>query len=292
MPALYSTLTVTEPEYGERIVRVHGGTHRAGVSQTTAVDLVTGERVLMPISTRWDSDTQRDVRVSAAGWSWRPIPLAAAERRAGLPKGSLPPYSDTARTDLWADERMRSPAFIALLTVLAAHPEVVFYSVDWRCWVHFTRPREHPHRDDSALLSVPTQTRGLSDGRHRPYPLRGDGDMERYASALSRLLSGSSSPAVERAPGTYDTLSAAVFADVRDAYESVVEWQRRPDACHRLHPGPADMPIVRSLSEIQALVGWTPELLAELDHLYDQTHDRLAEETASYRPQSVALSLF
>jgi len=91
MPTLYSTLLVCEPDYGERVVRVHGGVHRHGVSQTDAVDLVTGERVRMPISTRWDPDTGRTVPVCADGWSWRPIPLAAAERRARLPKGSLPP---------------------------------------------------------------------------------------------------------------------------------------------------------------------------------------------------------
>jgi hypothetical protein len=120
MPTVYSALAVTEPAYGERIVRVHGGIHHSGVSKTEAVDLVTGERVRMPISTRWVSGAKRDVRVSANGWSWRPIPLAEAEQRAGLPKGSLPPHSDTTRTDLWADERMRNPAFIALLTVLSA----------------------------------------------------------------------------------------------------------------------------------------------------------------------------
>jgi hypothetical protein len=52
------------------------------------------------------------------------------------------------------------------------------------------------------------------------------------------------------------------------------------------------MPVVRSLADIRVLAGWTPELLAELDGLHDQTRARLAEETASYRPQSVALSLF
>ena len=52
------------------------------------------------------------------------------------------------------------------------------------------------------------------------------------------------------------------------------------------------MPVVRTLTDIQALVGWTVELLAELDDLYAQTRARLAEETAAYRPQSVALSLF
>jgi hypothetical protein len=292
MPSIYSTLSVTEPAYGERIVRVHGGIHHAGVSQTTAVDLVTGERLSMPISTRWDSDTQRNVRVCADGWSWRPIPLAEAERRAGLPKGSLPPQSDTTRTDLWADERMRNPSFIALLTVLSAHPEVVFYSVDWRGWVHFTQPREYPHREDSAVLIAPTQTSGIADGRHCPYPLGGSGDMERYASSLSRLLSGPTSGAVDRAPGTFAWLSEAVLADLRDDYEDVVEWQRRPDPWHRLHRGPADMPVVRSLADIRVLAGWTPQLLAELDGLHDQTRARLAEETASYRPQSVALALF
>lgn len=292
MPAIYSTLSISEPAYGERVVRVHGGIHRAGVSHTTAVDLVTGERLLMPISTHWDSGTQRNVRVCADGWSWRPIPLADAERRAGLPKGSLPPYSDTTRTDLWVDERMRTPAFIALLTILSDHPEVVFYTVDWRSWVHVDRPREYPNRDDSALLSAPTQTTCMGDGRHTPYPLGGSGDIERYASSLSRLLSGASSPAVDQVAETYETLSEAVLADLRDDYDGIVKWQRRPEACHRLHRGPADMPVVRSLSDIQALVGWTPELLAELDELHDQTRARLTEETAAYRPQSVALSLF
>ena len=214
MPAIYSTLTVTEPAYGERIVRVHGGRHHAGVSQTEAVDLVTGERLLMPIGTRWDFDARRDVRVSADGWSWRRIPLAEAERRAGLPKGSLPPHSDSTRTDLWADERMRNPAFIALLTILSAHPEVVFYHVDWRSWVHLPHPREYPHRDDSAPLTAPVQTSCMGADRHSPYPLGGSGDMERYASSLSRLLAGASSPAVIQAPDTFEMLSEAVLADL------------------------------------------------------------------------------
>ena len=292
MPTLYSALTVTEPAYGERIVRLHGGIHHAGVSQTEAVDLVTGERVRMPISTRWDSDTQRHVRVCADGWSWRPIPLAEAERRAGLPKGSLPPHSDTTRTDLWADERMRNPAFIALLTVLCAHPEVVFYHVDWRSRVHLGQPREYPHREDSAVLTAPTQTSGMGAGRHSPYPLGGSGDMERYAASLSRLLAGASSPAVIQAPNTFDSLSAAVLADLTDDYDAVVDWQQRPEPYHRLHRAPADMPIVRSLSDIQALIGWTAHLLAEIDDLHARTRARLAEETAAYRPRSVALSLF
>ena len=209
------------------------------------MDLVTGERLLLPISTRWDSDTQRNVRVCADGWSWRPIPLGEAERRAGLPKGSLPPHSDTTRTDLWVDERMRNPAFIALLTVLSAHPEVVFYHVDWRSWVHLAQParvpapRATPHR-----LTAPAQTSCMGDERHSPYPLGGSGDMERYASSLSRLLSGASSPAVDRAPDTFDWLSEAVLADLRHDYEAIVDWQRRPDAVHRLHRGPADMPVV------------------------------------------------
>jgi hypothetical protein len=116
--------------------------------------------------------------------------------------------------------------------------------------------------------------------------------MERYASLLSRLLAGASSPAVDRADVTFDTLAEAVLADLADDYEGVVEWQRRPDACYRLHRGAADMPVARSLAGIQALVGWTPELLAELDDLYDQTRARLTADTAAYRPQSVALSLF
>lgn len=292
MPTLYSALTVTEPAYGERIVRVHGGIHHAGVSQTEAVDLVTGERVRMPISTRWDSGAKRDVRVCADGWSWRPIPLAEAERRAGLPKGSLPPHSDTTRTDLWADERMRNPAFIALLTVLSAHPEVVFYHVDWRSWVHLGQPREYPHREDSAVLTAPTQTSCMGAGRHTSYPLGGSGDMERYAASLSRLLAGASSPAVIQAPHTFQTLSEAVLADLADDYDAVVDWQRRPEPYHRLHQAPADMPVVRSLSDIQALAGWTAQLLAEIDDLHARTRARLAEETAAYRPQSVALSLF
>jgi hypothetical protein len=201
MPTIYSTLSVTEPDYGERIVRVHGGIHCAGVSQTTAVDLVTSERLLLPISTRWDSETQRNVRVWADGWSWRSIPLGEAEHRAGLPKGSLPPQSDTSRNDLWVDERMRNPAFIALLTVLSAHPEVVFYHVDWRSWVHLQSVREYPLREDSPPLTAPAQSAGSGDERHSPYPLGGSGDMERYASSLSRLLSGPTSGAVDRAPG-------------------------------------------------------------------------------------------
>ena len=292
MPTIYSALTVTEPDYGDRIARVHGGIHHAGVSQTTAVDLVTGERLLMPISTRWDSATQRNVRVCPDGWSWRPIPLAEAERRAGLPKGSLPPHTDSTRTDLWVDERMRNPAFIALLTVLSDHPEVVFYSVDWRAWVHLTQPHEHPHRDGSAPLSAPAQTSCMGAGRHTPYPLGGSGDMERYASDLSRLLSGASSPAVDRAADTFAWLSEAVLADLRDDYQEIVEWQQDPERFSRLHEAPADIPVVRSLADIRVLAGWIPELLAELDGLYDQTRARLGEETAAYRPQSVALSLF
>lgn len=292
MPALYSTLTVTEPDYGQRIVRVRGGLHRAGVSHTIAVDLVTGERVQMPISTRWDTDTQREIRVSAEGWSWHPIPLAAAERLAGLPKGSLPVYCDTARTDLGVDERVRNPAFIALLTVLAAHPEVVFYSTDWRSRVHFVQPRAIPNRDDSPLLDSPDQTGCMTDDRHAPYPLGGSGDMERYASSFARRLTGASSAAVIHAPRTFDALSEAVLADLREDYDGVVEWQQHADPRRRLHRGPADMPVVRSLADIPALAAWTPELLAELDALYHHTRARLAEETAAYRPQSVALSLF
>jgi hypothetical protein len=294
MPALYSTLRVTEPDYGERIVRVRGGVHYAGVSHTTAVDLVTGERLSLPISTRWDTETHRNVRVCADGWSWRSIPLGEAERRAGLPKGSVPPYSsDTTRCDLWVDERMRNPAFIALLTILTDHPDVVFYSVDWRSWVHHTQPREHPHRDDSTRLTAPAQTSCMGAGRHLPYPLGGSGDMERYASSLSRLLPGASSPAVDRAPETVDTLSAAVLADLRDDYEDIVQWQQRPDRLSRLHhTAPADMPVARSLADIQDLAGWTRVLLASLDELYDQTRARALQETAAYRPQSVALSLF
>jgi hypothetical protein len=292
MPSIYSTVSVAEPDYGERIVRVHGGVHYAGVTHTTGVDLVAGERVLLPISTRWDSDTKRDVRECAEGWSWRPIPLGEAERRASLPKGSLPPYSDTSRTDLWVDERMRNPAFIALLTVLSAHPQVVFYHVDWRSWVHLQAVREYPLREDSPPLTTPAQRARGGDERHTPYPLGGSGDMERYASSLSRLLSGASSPAVERADITFEWLSEAVLADLRHDYQETVDWQRRPDVVHRLHRGPADMPVVRSLADIRVLAGWTPELLAELDGLYDQTRGRLAEETAAYRPQSVAPSLF
>jgi hypothetical protein len=292
MPSIYSTISITEPDYGERIVRVHGAIHHAGVSRTHAVDLVTGENLLLPIGSRWDSETQRNVRVWADGWSWAPLPLAEAERRAGLPKGSLPPYSDSTRNDLWVDQRMRNPAFIALLTALTAHPEVVFYSVDWRDWVHLAQPREHPFRDDGAVLTAPAQTSCMGAGRHVPYPLGGSGDMERYASSVSRLLSGASSPAGQRADVTFDALSEAVLAGLADEYETVADWQRRPQACYRLHRGPADLPVVRSLSDIQALAGWTPELLAQLDDLYDQTRARLAEETAPYRPQSVALSLF
>lgn len=292
MPAIYTTLTVDEPGYGERIVRVHGGIHCAGVSQTTGVDLVTGEQVLLPISNRWDQATQRMVPVCAEGWSWRSIPLAVAERRAGLPAGSLPPHNESSRGDIWADERMRNPGFIALLTVLAAHPEVVFYSVDWRDWVHCEQPHAIPNREASPLLSAPRQTDLMGGGRHTPFPLGGSGDMERYASGLSRLLSGASSPTVERAEKTYDLLSGAVLADLRNEYDSIVAWQRSPEVSRRLHDAPADLPVARSLPDIQALVGWAPELLAELDDLYEQTRDRLAEETAPYRPQSVALSLF
>lgn len=107
-----------------------------------------------------------------------------------------------------------------------------------------------------------------------------------------QLGNSASSPAVDRAAETYDTLSEAVLADLLNEYDSVVDWQRRPDACHRLHRGPADMPVERFLSDIQALVGWPPGLLAELDDLHTGIRERLAEETAAYRPQSIALSLF
>lgn len=293
MPAIDSTIVVTEPGYGERVVRVHGGFHQHGVSHTSGVDLVTGERLLVPVSTRWDFDAKRSVRVCADGWSWRQISLADAERRAGLPQGSLPARSETTRTDLWADQRMRNPAFIALLTLLSEHSEVVFYTVDWRSWVHLAQPRVYPLREDSPLLRAPDQTRGLDHGRHVPYPLGGSGDMERYASYISTLLSGASTPAVEEGDETYETLSEAVLADLHQRYDEVVQWQRRSQAHSRLHyTQPADMPIVRSLAEIQALAGWTPALLDQLDELYADTRDRLAEETAPYRPTSVALSLF
>jgi hypothetical protein len=232
------------------------------------------------------------VPVTADGWSWRPIPLAAAERRAGLPAGSLPPYSDSARSDLWVDERMRNPAFIVLLTVLIAQPEVVFYFVDWRSWVHLQAPPVHPLHHDSPLLTAPSQSGRMEGERHLPYPFGGSGDMERYASSLSRHLAGAGSPAVIRTADTVDTLSEAVLADLRQEYDSIVEWQQNPEPRQRLRPGPAEMPVARSLSDIQALVRWTPELLAELDDLYDQTRTRLTEETAAYRPHSVALSLF
>lgn len=164
--------------------------------------------------------------------------------------------------------------------------------MDWRSWVHLTHPREYPHRDDSAPLTAPIQTSCMRADRHSPYPLGGSGDMERYASSLSRLLAGASSPAVIQAPDTFEMLSEAVLADLAEDYDAAVEWQRRPEAFHRLHRAPADMPVVRTLTEVQALIGWTVELLAELDDLYAQTRARLAEETAAHRPQSVALSLF
>lgn len=292
MPSIYSTIVVSEPDYGERIVRVHGGLHRGGVSETDGVDLVTGERLRMPISSRWDSDTQRDTRVAAAGWSWRSIPLAEAEKRAGLPRGSLPPYSESSHTDLWADERMRNPAFIALLTVLTAHPEIVFYHVDWRNWVHEQNPREYPHLEHSERLEAPKQTAVHDDGRHLPYPLGGGGYMERYASYLCRLLAGASSPSVIAEDEQFATLSAAVLADIEQHYDSVVNWQRSPDPFRRLHRSGADMPVFRSLAEIVALLWWTPEILAELDAEHTDAQERLATETAAYRPQGVALALF
>jgi hypothetical protein len=188
---------------------------------------------------------------------------------------------------------MRNPAFIALLTVLSAHPEVVFYSVDWRSWVHFTQPREYPHREDSAVLTAPTQTRGMADGRHSPYPLGGSGDMERYASSLSRLLSGATSAAVDRAPGTFAWLSEAVLADLRDDYADVVEWQRRPDPWHRLHRRPAGharRPVARRHPGADRMGprSCSPSSTASMT----RPARGLAEETASYRPQTVALSLF
>lgn len=83
-----------------------------------------------------------------------------------------------------------------------------------------------------------------------------------------------------------------MLADLADDYERNVEWQQRSIACSRLNDGPADMPIVRTLADIQALVGWTPAVLAELDELYQQARERLDAETAPFRPQGVALSLF
>lgn len=292
MPSLYSTLLASEPGYGERIGRVHGGLHHVGIPHTEAVDLVTGERVLMPIGSRWDPDTRRDVRVCADGWSWHPVALTEAEQRAGLPRGSLPPSNDSERTDLWADQRMRNPAFIALLTILADHPQIVFYDVDWRYWVHEQQPHEHPYREDSPPLTTPKQTGCIGSGRHLPYQIGGSGDMERYASHLGTLLSAASSPTVVKADEVFDTLSGAVLADLAHDYERIVEWQRRPEPVSRLRPGPAEMPAVRSLADIQTLVGWTADLLAELDDVHAATRQRLDAETAAYRPQGVALALF
>lgn len=292
MPALYSTIVVTEPDYGERVVRVHAGLHHAGAPHTEGVDLVTGERVRVPIGTSWDSEGQRDVRVSAEGWYWHPIPLRDAEKRCGLPRGSLPSSTDTHRSDLWADERMRNPAFIALLTVLTEHPEVVFYEVDWRHWVHAQAPRRYRHIEDSPVLAEPRQDSVMDASRHLPYPLGGSGDMERYASSLGRHLGPPSSPAVIQADELHTTLSDAVLADLRQDYDRIVAWQRNPDAFRRLNPGPPDMPVARSFDQIQALVGWTPQLLDELDALHAETHARLDAETVKYRPQGVALALF
>jgi hypothetical protein len=117
--------------------------------------------------------------------------------------------------------------------------------------------------------------------------------MERYASGISRWLAGATSPAVDQADQTFDLLSEAVLADLRDDYDGIVDWQRRPEPLRRLHhQAPADLPVARTFQDIQALVGWTPEVLAEVDDLHAETRARLAEETARYRPQSVALSLF
>ena len=292
MPALYSTLLVTEPDYGERVVRVHAGIHHAGASHTQGIDLLTGECVLLPISTAWDSSTQRDVRLSAVGWSWRPIGRSDAEKRVGLPCGSLPAYGDNSHTDLWVDQRMRCPVFIALLTLLADHPQIVFYEVDWRHWIHVAQPREYPHNDTSPPLSAPKQTTCSGEGRHLPYPLGGSGDMERYASQMRSLLAGASSPAVVKADVVYDTLAEAVLADLADDYQRNVEWQERSIPCSRLNDGPADMPIVRTLADIQTLVGWTSGVLDELEDLYREATERLAVDTAPYQPQGVALSLF
>lgn len=290
--SLYSTLLVTEPDYGDRYVRVHAGFHHKGISQTEAVDLLTGERVVLPISTSWDSERNRDVRNSAPGWSWHPIPLAEAEKRVGLPKGSLPPYGGSEKSDLWADQRRRCPAFISLLTVLTAHPEVVFYEVDWRHWVHIEHPREYPHDASSPLLSTPKQTSCAGGGRHVPYPLGGSGDMERYASQMRSLLTGASSPAARTADVVHGRLSEAVLADLAEDYERNLEWQRNEIPTRRLNSGLADLPVVRSLADIQSLVGWTPKVLGELDELYQQARERLDAETAAFRPQGVALSLF
>jgi hypothetical protein len=292
VPNLYSTLLVTEPDYGERVIRVHSGLHNKGVSYTEGVDLVTGERVRMPISTNWVSATQRDVRIAAEGWSWRPVPLPDAEKRAGLAPGSLPAYNPNTRTDLWADHRMRSPAFIALLTLLTDHPEIIFYEVDWRCWVHEQQPRESLISEDSPRLTEPQQPAMMGAGRHAPYSIGGSGDMERYASGLTTHLAGATSPAVVQADEVHDALSDAVLADLLHDYHHTVEWQRRPESFRRLHSGSADMPIVRSLTDVQALIGWTAEALAELDDIHEATRERLAEETAPYRPQGVALALF
>lgn len=292
MPALYSTLLVTEPDYGDRYVRVHAGIHHQGISQTEGVDLLTGERVLLPISTKWDPERNREVRHSAPGSSWHPTPLAEAEKRVGLPRGSLPPYGESEKSDLWADQRMRCPAFIALLSLLTAHPEIVFYEVDWRYWVHVEHPREYPHNGSSPILSVPRQTSCGGGGRHVPYPLGGSGDMERYASQMRSLLTGASSPAARTADVVYDRLSDAVLADLADDYDRNLEWQRHEFPTRRLNDGPADMPVVRSLPDIQALVGWTPQVLNELDELHQHARERLDAETAPFRPQGVALSLF
>ncbi len=292
MAHLYSTLHVTEPGYGDRYVRVHAGYHHQGISQTEAVDLLTGEGVLLPISTTWDSDRNCEVRNSAPGWAWHVIPLTEAEKRVGLPSGSLPPHTDANRADLWADERMRCPAFIALLTLLTEHPEIVFYEVDWRHWVHVKQPHEYPHNQASPLLSAPKQTSCGGGGRHVPYPLGGSGDMERYASQMRSLLSGASSPAAIKADVVHETLSDAVLADLADDYARNLEWQRNEIPMRRLNNGPADVPPVRSLTDIRSLVGWTDQVLAELDELHEQARERLEIETAPFRPQGVALSLF
>ena len=117
--------------------------------------------------------------------------------------------------------------------------------------------------------------------------------MERYASSLSRLLAGASSPAVIQAPDTFDTLSergpGRPGRATTTPSSSGNAVPRPTTACTERRP---TCPSSGSLADIQALVGWTAELLAELDDLYAQTRARLAEETAAYRPQSVALSLF
>ena len=127
----YSFVEVTEPGYGRRVVLVHGST----AGRVEGGDLVTGERIQLPIGARWDQVSEREVKLADPGWSWRPVSVSVAERLAGLPERALPRANADRWPDPWIDQRLRDPVFIGVSTVLWRCPEVVFYSVDWRDFV-------------------------------------------------------------------------------------------------------------------------------------------------------------